>query len=190
MSFAKPTTVVSWFVSILVMFAFAGLITSCVITIGIWPGEVKLLAPFFCTDAQPDAFVVADTYNPHPGETVTNFSLYCMGPRGDATDHGFMKPFLLISAIHGLIIVGPMVLFTSVGRLSATATGMTNPRTSTSATNDEPFGGFGDFSEFSDADDTSDDDDERDDIRREPPRREPPRRSPAPPGSTPGPFVD
>lgn len=186
MSLTKPASLLGSLVSVIIMFAFAGLMMSCAITIGIWPGEIKLLAPFFCTDAQPDPFVVADTYSPRPGETVTNFSLYCMGPRGDATDHGFMKPFLMISVIHGLIVVLPMLFFTSVGRLSATPTGMTNPRTST--TDDESFDGFGDFSEFSDLDETTDD--EGDDERREPPRRDPPRRSPAPPGSTPGPFVD
>ena len=43
------------------VFAFVGIIGSCAITIGIWPGELKLLAPIFCSDAQPDAFVVAVT---------------------------------------------------------------------------------------------------------------------------------
>ena len=81
-----------------------GLLVSTILTIGIWPGQVKLVAPFFCTDAQPDAFVDADTYNPRPGETVTNFSLYCMGPRGDATDHGFMKPFLLTAILNGIVL--------------------------------------------------------------------------------------
>lgn len=86
-----------------------GLIASCAITLGIWPGELKLLAPFFCTDAQPDAFVVSDTYSPQPGETVTNFTMYCMGPRGDATDVGFLKPFLAISIVNGLAIVVAVV---------------------------------------------------------------------------------
>ena len=52
------------------------------------------------------------------GETVTEFSLYCMGPRGDATDHGFMRPFLLISVVNGVAILGPATL---VGLLIRTA---------------------------------------------------------------------
>lgn len=91
-------------VAFVVAFLFLGLVGSCLITIAIWPGEVKLVAPLFCTDAQPDAFVVADTYNPRPGETVTNFTLYCMGPRGDSTDHGFMYPFLAVSVLNGLVL--------------------------------------------------------------------------------------
>ena len=105
-------------VGTLVAFVFVGVIASCVITIGIWPGQVKLVAPVFCTDAQPDPFVVADSYRPRPGETVTEFSLYCMGPRGDATDHGFMRPFLLISVVNGVAILG---LATLVGLLIRTA---------------------------------------------------------------------
>lgn len=89
----------------LVLIVIGGLLLSCALTIGIWPGEVKLVAPLFCTDAQPDAFVVADTYSPQPGETVTNFSLYCMGPRGDATDHGFLWPFTATAMLNGMILL-------------------------------------------------------------------------------------
>jgi hypothetical protein len=88
----------------LVLIVVGGLLLSCLLTIGIWPGEVKLVAPLFCTDAQPDPFVVADTYSPQPGETVTNFSLYCMGPRGDATDHGFLWPFMATAMLNGIVL--------------------------------------------------------------------------------------
>lgn len=98
-------------VALVLAFAFVGVVGSCLITIGIWPGELKLLAPVICSDEQPDAFVVADSYSPQPGETVTNFSLYCMGERGDATDHGFAKPFLMISVVNGVVIVALVTLF-------------------------------------------------------------------------------
>jgi hypothetical protein len=97
-------------VGFVLLFAFVGIIGSCLITLAIWPGELKLLAPILCSDAQPDAFVVADTYNPRPGETSTNFTLYCMGPRGDSTDVGFLRPFLMISVVNGLVIMLPFVL--------------------------------------------------------------------------------
>jgi hypothetical protein len=84
---------------------FGGVMLTCAVSIGIWPGEAKLLEPLLCTDARPDAIVVYDTYSPQPGETVTNFSLYCMGPRGDVTDHGWAKVFLLLSAFHTLIFL-------------------------------------------------------------------------------------
>lgn len=100
----RPQSRVGGLVAMLIAFAFVGLVGSCLITIAIWPGQIKLLAPIFCTDAQPDPFVVSDTYSPRPGETVTDFTLYCMGERGDSTDHGFLRPFLLISVVNGVAI--------------------------------------------------------------------------------------
>ncbi len=105
-------------IALVIVFAFVGIISSCLITIGIWPGQLKLLAPVFCTDTQPDAFVVSDTYSPRPGETVTDFSLHCMGERGDATDHGFLRPFLLISVVNGVAVVALFFLIVGLLRLS------------------------------------------------------------------------
>lgn len=85
---------------------FVAVMTTIVITIAIWPGEAKLTAGLLCPDAMPDAFVVSDTYNPAPGETVTNFTMYCMGPRGDVEDVGFGRPFWLLVLAHGLILLG------------------------------------------------------------------------------------
>jgi hypothetical protein len=101
---SRPQNPITGVLALLFVFAFVGVIGSCVITIAIWPGQLKLLAPVFCSDEQSDAFVVADTYSPRPGETVTNFSLYCMGERGDSTDQGFLFPFLLISVVNGIAI--------------------------------------------------------------------------------------
>ena len=93
---------------------FAGLMITILLAVAIWPGEVKLVAPLFCSDEQPDAFIVTDTYSVQPGETSTNFTLYCMGPAGDATDHGYFLPFLatmaLNTAILGLIIVAARLI--------------------------------------------------------------------------------
>ncbi len=83
----------------------------------IWPGQIKLLAPFFCDDAQPDAFVVSDTYNPRPGETTTNFTLYCMGPNGDATDVGYFGPFLATMALNVGIILVLVIVFMLLRKL-------------------------------------------------------------------------
>jgi hypothetical protein len=87
---------------------FIGVMLTCIVSIAIWPGEAKLLEPLLCTDARPDAVVVYDTYNVRPGETVTNFSLYCMGPRGDVTDHGWAKVFFLLSGFHTLLALALM----------------------------------------------------------------------------------
>ena len=85
---------------------FAGVMLTCIVSIAIWPGEAELLEPILCTDARPEAVVVYDTYSPRPGETVTNFSLYCMGPRGDVTDHGWGKVFFWLSGFHTLFVLG------------------------------------------------------------------------------------
>ena len=167
----RPTSVLGSIVALVLGFAFIGIVSSCAITIGIWPGQVKLLAPIFCTDAQPDAFVVADTYSPQPGETVTNFSLYCMGPRGDATDHGFMKPFLLISVVNGVAIVALLMLFGLLGR-GAARRRLSPDGSPILETIDH------DHSDTADAEDRSEAD------------RFVTKISAPPPGSTKGPFVD
>jgi hypothetical protein len=101
--------IVNWIV-VLLASLFAGLMLTVIISIAIWPGEAKLLAPIFCTDARPDAVVVYDTYNPRPGETVTDFSLYCMGPRGDVTDHGWGKVFVALTVFHTGIVLALFAL--------------------------------------------------------------------------------
>lgn len=172
MSIRKPTSLLGGIVLFIISFAFVGVVASCAITIGIWPGQVKLLAPLFCTDAQPDAFVVADTYSPRPGETVTNFSLYCMGPRGDATDHGFLKPFLLISVLNGLFVF--IILFIVGKPLRSSQqkkTAFIEQFAPDETDADDRVETAPPWPTASDGDDT-------------------PTRSPAPPGSTAGPFVD
>jgi hypothetical protein len=83
---------------------FAAFITTILVTIAIWPGEAKLTAPLFCPDDKSDAFVVVDQYSPEPGRTSYNFSLYCMGSRGQTTEIGFLRPSLVLMAAHGALI--------------------------------------------------------------------------------------
>lgn len=89
---------------------FLAMMMTIVIAVAIWPGEMKLLAPLFCTDAQPDAFVVTDSYQVRPGETSYNFSMYCMGPRGDVTSIGVWKPYGTLFLIHLVIAFGLIAL--------------------------------------------------------------------------------
>lgn len=93
------------------IFAFVSVMTTVIVTVGIWPGEAKLLAPLLCPDDQPDAFVVADTTSVRPGETSTNFTLYCMGAEGQNTDLGFGIPFLLLTVAHAALWAAVIVLF-------------------------------------------------------------------------------
>jgi hypothetical protein len=75
-----------------------------ILTSVIWPGQAELLGPIFCDDARPDAFVVSDTYSSGTGETATNFTLYCVGPRGDHRDVGWFKPFLGICVMNAVVL--------------------------------------------------------------------------------------
>jgi hypothetical protein len=112
----RPSGVAAVFASVFALLFFGSMAT-ILIAVAIWPGEVKLVAPLFCTDAQPDAFVVSDTYSTQPGETTTNFTLYCMGPGGDATDHGYFLPFLATMALNTVLIVLLVVVASIIGRL-------------------------------------------------------------------------
>lgn len=117
---------------VLAVALFVGVMLTCIVSIGIWPGEAKLLGPILCTDARPDAIVVYDTYSPRPGETVTNFSLYCMGPRGDVTDHGWWKVFVLLTIFHTVLVGLVMVALAARRRLR---TSRTTPAAPPPATN-------------------------------------------------------
>jgi hypothetical protein len=104
-----------------------GLFLTLIVTVGIWPGEVKLVAPIFCSDAQPDAFVVTDTSSTGDGETMTEFTLYCVGPRGDATDVGWAKPFMLLILIHASILFVLVLLVRGVNALRRAGDGDEGP---------------------------------------------------------------
>jgi hypothetical protein len=81
----------------------------------IWPGEAKLTAPWLCPEDQTDAFVVVDVYRPTPGESNYNFSLHCMGERGDASDEGWLVPQALLWLAHWALLVALLVVLAVVG---------------------------------------------------------------------------
>lgn len=77
----------------------------------IWPGEIELTAPLFCSAPYTEPMVVSDTIRHSDGES-TNFTLYCVGSRGEFTDAGFLRPFLVLWLSH-------MVLALVLGVLAA-----------------------------------------------------------------------
>jgi hypothetical protein len=92
---------------------FFSVMTTVAVTGAIWPGEAKLTAPLFCDDGKPDAFVVVDRSNPAPGETTYNFSLYCMGARGETQEIGWFRPSAVLTVGHAVLyvaLVGGLVL--------------------------------------------------------------------------------
>ncbi len=83
---------------------------SLIIPIALWPGEMKLVASYVCTNDQPDAMVVSDTTNVRPGETYTQFTMYCVGERGDYTDAGLRRPLTLLGVAHFGVLVLLVIL--------------------------------------------------------------------------------
>jgi hypothetical protein len=97
----RPKTWVS--VGALLGFVFTVSMVSILSSV-IWPGQAELLGPIFCDDARPDAFVVSDTYSSGTGETSTNFTLYCVGSRGDHRDVGWLWPFVGICLMNAAVL--------------------------------------------------------------------------------------
>lgn len=88
---------------------FVGFIVSCIVTFGIWPGQMRLTAPLLCPDDRPDALIVSDTYQPTPGETTTTYTMICLGPEGQVTEVGVGRPFMLMILLHTAIIAVPIL---------------------------------------------------------------------------------
>ena len=89
---------------------FCSVTLTILLAVAVWPGEAKLAAHVLCPADQPDAYVVADSYSSQPGETTTNYTLYCLGERGRFTDVGFLKPFLVLWGLHTVILLVLFVL--------------------------------------------------------------------------------
>lgn len=93
--FGRPRRTPRTVVVALLSIAFAAMIVS-VLVMAIWPGSFALFAPLLCSGETPDAFVVVDRYQVVPGETTFNFTMYCVGARGEVDEIGFIRPFLLM----------------------------------------------------------------------------------------------
>ncbi len=94
---------------------------SILIPVAIWPGEAKLTAPLFCSPTHSEPVVVSDTFHDSEGTSI-NYTLYCVGERGTATDEGFALPMLALFAAHLLLITTLVVLaglWTLLGRNSS-----------------------------------------------------------------------
>lgn len=78
----------------------------------IFPGALKWTGGTVCPADKADTVVVRDTYQTEPGETSTNFTLYCIGDRGEIEDAGFGKPLAVLMAwAIGLAVALVLVLF-------------------------------------------------------------------------------
>jgi hypothetical protein len=83
---------------------FCGVMLTVLLVVGIWPGELKLTAPFLCPEDKADAYVVVDRHQVSPGKTAYDFSLYCLGPRGSFKNVGFGAPFFTLSGFHAVLL--------------------------------------------------------------------------------------
>jgi len=99
---------VIWVTIILGVSAFIVLMGSL-----IFPGAMNWTGSFVCPDDQTTTIVVRDTYQTEPGETSTNFTLYCVGERGQFTDAGFFQPLLWL----WIFFAGAMVALITILRI-------------------------------------------------------------------------
>jgi hypothetical protein len=81
------------------------LVLAWLVPFAVWQGEATLTAPLFCPDDKPDAFVVLDKQRITPGETAYDFSLYCMGRRGEVHEVGFFRPVAVLMVAHTVLVV-------------------------------------------------------------------------------------
>ncbi|WP_067723219.1 hypothetical protein [Nocardia yamanashiensis] len=91
----------------------AGVLTA-VIPLAIWPGEAELTAPLLCA-SHTDPMVVSDTWHDSEGTSV-NYTLYCVGPRGEFTDEGFAVPMLILFAAHAVVVATLVILGSLLSR--------------------------------------------------------------------------
>ncbi|MCQ4118609.1 hypothetical protein [Rhodococcus tibetensis] len=103
------TRALIWGICITISVVFLTLISSV-----IWPGQVVYLAPLLCEQPEYEGIVVSDTYATGDGRS-TNFTLYCVGDRGQTTDNGWLQPFLLMWAAY-LTVVTIVTLFVLIWR--------------------------------------------------------------------------
>ncbi|PXX70979.1 hypothetical protein DFR70_101400 [Nocardia tenerifensis] len=86
-----------------------------VLPVAIWPGEARLTAPLFCSAPYTEPIVVSDTVHDSEGQS-TNFSMYCVGERGQYTEEGFLLPWLALWALHSAIVIGVVIVVRAWGR--------------------------------------------------------------------------
>ncbi|TJZ80466.1 hypothetical protein FCG67_05195 [Rhodococcus oryzae] len=85
----------------------------------IWPGQALYLAPLFCEQPTGEAVVVSDTYASGDG-TSTDFTLYCVGDRGQTIDAGWLRPFLLLWGCYAAALATVVVVVAVFSRKTAT----------------------------------------------------------------------
>jgi hypothetical protein len=79
-------------------------------SIPIFPGAMKWTASSLCPDGQPDPYVVRTEYSDGDG-TSYNFSLFCMGERGDYHEVGVAAPFVRMFAwTYGVAVAATLLL--------------------------------------------------------------------------------
>lgn len=100
---------------ILTTAAFTAGVITMIVPVAIWPGEAELTAPLLCaSDTHPT--VVSDTWHDSEG-TSTNYTLYCVGPRGELTDEGYALPMLILFAAHVVVVMALALAANLVSRL-------------------------------------------------------------------------
>ncbi|WP_155827035.1 hypothetical protein [Jongsikchunia kroppenstedtii] len=94
-------------VLVLLVLGFIDAMSICIMP-AIWPGELKLTAPVFCSKSELGGsytpYAVTDTYSTGDG-TAFNWTLYCVGPHGETKNAGYGLPIGMIFLAHGVILL-------------------------------------------------------------------------------------
>ncbi|WP_433227879.1 hypothetical protein [Actinomadura formosensis] len=101
--------------SVLVVCAFASAMLTLLSTV-IAPGQVRWTAHSLCDAPYTDPFIVAY----RAGRGGTNYTMYCVGERGEHQDVGWMNPYLIMWAVYFLVITPITGLALLLRRLSTT----------------------------------------------------------------------
>ncbi|MFB8275598.1 hypothetical protein [Nocardia colli] len=88
---------------------FSTAMLGTVLPVAIWPGEAKLTAPLFCHAPYTEPIVVSDTFHDSEGQS-TNFSMYCVGDRGQYTEVGFLRPWLALWVLHSAVVIALVIM--------------------------------------------------------------------------------
>lgn len=94
------------FAVVALIVTFVAAMSICVLP-PIWPGELKLTAPIFCISSELGGrytpMVVTDSVSTGDG-TAYNWTLYCVGPRGETKNAGYGLPIGVLFVAHWLIL--------------------------------------------------------------------------------------
>lgn len=101
-------------VAVVLGVVFVSAMFTLITVLAVWPGEAKLTGGLLCPSDQTDVFIVTDTVQASDGGTATDYTMYCVGERGQITEIHFLKPFAVLWAAHTAVLLALILLWSLV----------------------------------------------------------------------------